>query len=459
MIPFLIVVLAGQALANLDNAIVNVATPSIGATLHATGAELQLTIAAYVLVSAVLLVPSARLGSVIGQRRMFCVGMIVFTAASLACGLAPGSLALIIARAVQGIGAACMVAQVLASIGHHVPATQRSSAIAAYTTTLSLSSVVGQLVGGGIVWLDLFGLSWRPLFLINVPLGIAVALGARRWMPPDDPSQKSTGVDWLGIMLLGAALLAVILPLTLGRELQWPPWSLAMLGASAPLAYGFVAWERRCSAIGRHPVLQLALFDDLPIRWGLIALACARVTYFSLLFVIAQYLQTGRHASALVSGGALAVWAVGYGCAGPLYPRAPVALARRFAQLGCAAMASAFACIALTTTSGTGGAPMLIALLGCGGIGFGCVSTASIAALTRTVTPVHAADLSGILATMVPLTTVLGVATFGTLYLMLASAPLIAFAIVCMAFSVTALIGAAAATRAERMALLRAANA
>ncbi len=448
VIPFVVVVLAGQALANLDNAIVNVATPAIGATLHASGTAQQLTIVAYVLVSAVLLVPSARLGVVLGQRRLFCSGMALFAGASLACGLAPTAAFLIAARAVQGAGAACLVAQVLASIARHVPAPQRAGVIAAYTMTLSLSSVAGQLLGGAVVALNLGGLSWRPLFLINVPLGIAVVLAARHVLPCDEPERAQRDLDPMGIVMFGAALVALIVPLTLGRELAWPSWSIALLVASAPLGAAFVAWERRCTATGRRPVLQLAIFDDPLVRSGLIALACARTTYFALLFVVAQYLQTGRHASAWLSGSALAVWAIGYGCAGPLSSRVATRVARWFAPLGCTLMASAFACIAVATANAPGDVALLIALLGCGGVGFGCVSTASVSLVTRFVAAEHAADLSGILATMVPLTTVAGVATFGTLYLVLSHHPGNAFAIVCAAFAATATLGATAAISA-----------
>ncbi len=459
MVPFVAVVLSGQALANIDNAIVNVATPAIGSTLHASGAALQLTIAAYVLASAMLLVPSARLGAVVGQRRMFCIGVAVFTAASFACGVAPTATLLIVARAIQGAGAAFMVAQVLAAIGRHVPAANRSAAIAAYTTTLSLSSVVGQLLGGAIVSLDLFGWSWRPIFLINVPLGIAVMLAARRFMPHDVATTTSADLDPAGIVTLGATMLALVVPLTLGRELGWPAWSIVSMACSVPLALAFVVWERRRSARGKRPVLQLALFDDAAMRWGLIALACVRTTYFALLFVVAQYLQAGRSQSALLSGLALAVWAIGYGCAGPMYARVPARIARVFAPIGCALMAIGFACIGRATASGTGGTLLLIALLGCGGIGFGCVSTASVATLTRSVRPEHGADLSGVLSTMVPLTTALGVATFGTLYLALARAPVTAFAIVCATFALTAALGGVSASAALRVSLPRAANA
>jgi MFS family permease len=185
LVPFVAVLLGAQALANLDNAIVNVATPAIGRTLHAGGAALQLTVVAYVLVTAMLHVPSARLGAAIGRRRIFCGGIVLFTVASFGCGIATNATALVLARAAQGAGAALFVAQVLASIAHGVPAETKPRAIAAYTATLSLSAVAGQLLGGALIALDPFGWSWRPTGGRVRPLGAAAqrdrrAAGAER---------------------------------------------------------------------------------------------------------------------------------------------------------------------------------------------------------------------------------------------------------------------------------------
>jgi MFS family permease len=308
------IVLAGQAIANMDNAIVNVATPSIGATLHAGGGALQLTVVAYVIASATLLVPAARLGSVVGLRALFAGGVALFTLASLACGFAPNVATLVASRAVQGAGAACMVAQVIAAIHRYAEPAVRPRAIAAYTMTLSLSGVAGQILGGAIVSLDAFGLAWRPIFLVNVPIGVALVALALRAMPRERTAARDAAdVDAAGVALLAATILAFVVPLTLGREWGWPVWSIAVLVASAPALVAFVAWERRQAARGAKPLLALALFADEARAWDLVALLLARLTYFSLLFVLALYLQDGLHASALVSGASLAIWALATG--------------------------------------------------------------------------------------------------------------------------------------------------
>jgi len=448
--PIVAVVLAGQAIANMDNAIVNVAAPSIGATMQAGGAALQLTVVAYVIASATLLIPAARLGSVLGLRALFAGGVTIFTLASLACGFAPNVATLIAARALQGAGAACMIAQVIAAIHRYTEPELRPRAIAAYTMTLSLSGVAGQILGGAIVSLDIFGLAWRPIFLINVPIGIALAAIALRVIPRRTAAEHvRAGIDGGGVALLAATILAFVVPLTLGREWNWPAWSVALLIASAPALVAFIAWERRHETRGTRALVALTLFTAPARAWGLGALLLVRLTYFSLLFVIALYLQDGLHESALVSGASLAVWALGYGSAGPLFPRLSPHAKARAAPAGALVMCAAYAAMAITTLAGLHDAVALALLLAAGGFGFGCISTATMQRLSAGVSADRAPDLSGVLSMMVPLAAVIGVATFGTLYLDVTqnAGPVAGFAATCGAFAVAAALAAFGARR------------
>src|ERR1700677_42758 len=182
---FIGVILAGQFMANMDTAIINVATPSIGRTLHASGAELQLTVSVYVLATAMLLITAARMGTLFGYRRIFLIGLATFTLASLACGMAPNVLTLIVARIVQGFGAALLVAQVISGIQRALTGHARTKAIGTYTLTLSIAAVVGQILGGLLITMNVYGLAWRPLFLINVPIGIVLFALALPALPRD----------------------------------------------------------------------------------------------------------------------------------------------------------------------------------------------------------------------------------------------------------------------------------
>ena len=400
------VILAGQFMANVDTAIINVATPSIGATLHASSAALQLTVSVYVLATAMLLITAARLGALYGYRRLFLTGLATFTLASFACGVAPDVLALIGARIVQGAGAALMVAQVISGIQRTLTGAARTRAIGAYTMTLSLSAVVGQILGGVLITANLFGLAWRPLFLINVPIGLVLLVLAWRGLPRDEArTGPQPSLDLIGVGLAAATMLLLILPLTVGRETQWPPWTIAALVTSIGCGVAFVLWQRRLGSTGGG-LLNLALFSRAPVVAGLLAQLFARINYFTLLFVLALYVQTGLGESALTSGLTLLSWVAAYGIAGPIYPRLPPRIAALCGPFGALIVAGAFAGTTLVTVANAGTGWLLI-FLGCDGFGFGLLQTAVTSQLTTAVVKERAPDLSGVLATMTPLAAVL----------------------------------------------------
>lgn len=168
----LAVLLGGVFMGNVDIAIVNIAMPSIRTSLHATGSELVLVASGYTLVYALMLIPGARLGEMAGYRRIFLLGTGVFTISSLILSLAPNALVLILTRAVQGAGAALMAAQVLTGIQLNFEGHERARAIGWYTAVLSGSAVIGQVLGGVLIAVNLFGAEWRSVFLINVPIGL-----------------------------------------------------------------------------------------------------------------------------------------------------------------------------------------------------------------------------------------------------------------------------------------------
>ena len=175
--------LGAMFLGNMDVAIANIAVPSIRADLHAAGGELDLVVSGCALAYAALLVTCARLGETRGYRRMFLLGLGVFTFTSLACGLAPDAVSLIFARVVQGAGAALMASQVLTGIQLNFQDSARRRALGLYTAVLSGSAVIGQVAGGLLISANLFGSGWRPAFLTNVPTGTLLMLVAARYGP------------------------------------------------------------------------------------------------------------------------------------------------------------------------------------------------------------------------------------------------------------------------------------
>src|SRR5579862_2936274 len=251
----LAIVLIGQAMAIIDTNIVNVAVPAMHATF---GAALQLVVAGYTIAYAVLLVTGARLGDILGHRRVFLAGVLLFTLASLGCGLAPSTGALVALRFLQGAGAAVMIPQVLSLIQRSYTAPgPRARAMSLYATVISGGSVLGQVLGGLLVSADLFGSSWRPVFLVNVPVGLAV-LAAGRLLPAGRFDGVRT-LDLPGLAVLTPAVLAFVLPLVLGQPLGWPAWGWALLAVSVVLfaLLGFV--EHRVGRRGGQPILPHSL--------------------------------------------------------------------------------------------------------------------------------------------------------------------------------------------------------
>ena len=240
----LTIVLVGQIMAVLDTNIVNVAVPAMHATLGASGARLQLIVAGYTIAYAVLLVTGARLGDILGHRRVFLAGVALFTLASLGCGLAPTTGALVALRFVQGVGAATMIPQVLSLIQRTYTAPgPRARAMSLYATVISGGAVLGQVLGGLLVSADLFGSSWRPVFLVNVPVGLLV-LASGRLLPAG---------RFDGIRTLDLPGLAVLTPAVLALRAAAGARAAARLAAVGLGAAGRLRRAVRAARHGRAP--------------------------------------------------------------------------------------------------------------------------------------------------------------------------------------------------------------
>jgi MFS family permease len=296
----LLVVLTGTFMTFLDFFIVNVALPSIQGRLHAGPAAIQLVVAGFGLAFAAGMISGGRLGDLYGRRRMFTVGLALFTVTSAACGLAPTAGFLDVARVLQGGAAAMMTPQVLAILGTIYTGPRRAKAFAAYGMTMGIAGVGGQLIGGALIALNPAGAGWRSIFLINVPVGItALALVPR--ILPESRGERAR-VDLVGTALITAALTAIVLPLVEGRQQGWPVWTVLCLAVAPVLLAVFVAHQRARRAGGRAPLVRLDLFRDRAFSVGTltgIAFAAVPASFF---FVLALYLQDGRGLSPLVSG-------------------------------------------------------------------------------------------------------------------------------------------------------------
>ncbi|MGC1546980.1 MAG: MFS transporter [Rhodanobacter sp.] len=309
------VLFVGAFLGPLDYFIVNLALPSIHAGLNATDAQLQLVVSAYASAYAVLLITGGRLGDLFGRRRMFMTGMAGFVVASALCGTTTSAQMLVIARMVQGMAAAVMAPQVLATIRAVVPLHQQTKVMSFYGLVFGLAAIVGQLGGGALISYHPFGLDWRAIFLINIPIGILAFLGTWKFVPENQPKVR-TGIDFKGVGLLSLMLMLVIYPMTHGREAGWPIWTFVMFALAIPVFALFVATERRVERVGGHPLVDLQLFRNRAFALGLlIAFLFNCNSSFFLTYGI--FLQTGLHWTPLQSGVAIMPFAIGF-VIGPL---------------------------------------------------------------------------------------------------------------------------------------------
>jgi MFS family permease len=425
------VLLLAPFLASADATIANVATPAIRADLGASGAALELVVGGYFVAFAVLLITGARLGQTHGYKRLFLAGTGVFGTASLCAGLAPDPALLIVARVMQGAGAALMLPQVLSGIQLHFDGEARARAIGRYSLALSGGAVVGQILGGVLISA---GHSWRPIFLVNVPICVAAIVAGRRVLPRDD-GRGAARIDARGVGLLSLGLLLIVAPLTLGQGEGWPAWTWICL-AAAPAALALFLRSQR--------LIDVRALRPPPVLLSLLALMTATGTYFALLFTLAQYIQRGLGDSALVSGLTLVPWVAAFGIGGQIVRRRP---ARSMSPCGYVLLAAAYLGIGVLRPDGA----LLVILLGFGGLGLGIGFAALLGHLTSVVAPRHAAEISGVSTTTTQIGGAIGVAAAGGLYLGLApDGPHHAFAVTALALAAAAALAAMAAFVATR---------
>jgi MFS family permease len=421
----LAVLLGGQFMALLDAFVVNVAMPSIGADLHASGAALQLVVGGYTAAYAMLLITGARLGDLYGRRRMYLLGVLVFTAASLACGLAAGAALLILARCAQGAAAAVMVPQILSVIQVRFTGAARATALSAWGLVLATGAVVGVILGGVLVSADLLGAGWRPVFLVNVPLGVLVAVLVPRVVPADPPRAQRTGpgprrLDLRGLAIAAPAVCLIVLPLVLGRDLGWPAWTLGCVVAGLLLTVAFAGFERAVVARGGDPLLNLGVLRAPGLAAGLGTLLAVMAGYGGLLFVFTLHLQAGLGQSALRAGLSYIPLASMFGLVGYFWRRLPARVHPVLVPAGLAMLTAAYLGIAIAVRGGSAGGPLLWLALAVAGAALGLTISPLLTQSLVGVPMSQAADASGLVATAAQLSQVIGVAGFGTVYLSLA---------------------------------------
>lgn len=411
-------VLAGLSLSmllsSLGTSIANVALPTLAQAFNASFQDVQWIVLAYLLAITTLIVSVGRLGDIVGRRRLLLAGILLFTFASVLCGIAPNVCLLIAARAVQGLGAAVMMALTMAFVGGTVPKEKTGSAMG----LLGAMSAVGTALGPSLGGILIATLDWRAIFLVNLPLGLAAFVLAWRALPADGARATADrpGFDGLGTLLLALTLGAYALAMTLGRG-HFGALNGALLLAAALGVVVFVAVERRAAS----PLIRLAMFADGRLSAGLAMSALVSTVLMATLVVGPFYLAQALGLNAAAVGMVLSVGPLVVALTGVLAGRIADRFgAQRMTVAGLLAIvAGCFTLAALPAAFGIPGylAPIVVVTLG-----YALFQTANNTAVMADVPADRRGVVSGLLNLSRNLGLVTGASVMGAVFAFAAAA-------------------------------------
>jgi EmrB/QacA subfamily drug resistance transporter len=411
----LVVALLAVLMDMVDSTVINVALPSLARDLHASSTQLEWSVAGYTLAFASGMIAGGRLGDRYGRKSVFMVGLAAFTATSALAGLATGPGLLIAARVLQGASASLMVPQVLAMVQVEFPKAEQPKAMSIYGMTFAVGGLGGPLLGGVLLDANLFGWGWRPIFYINVPLGIAGLVGAAMLMR-ESRSERVTDVDLAGTAISTAALVALLYPLVEGRKLGWPWWTIVLMLACPAVFWLFTRYERRIAGRGGSPMLDPEVFRQ---RAAIGGLAVAGVFFCGMAYtlVLTVHLQTGLGYSPLHTALSLIPFTVGIGAGSGIAPRLMV-LGRGVVMIGAMVTALGMALVAgAIERYGVGLQTwQLIPGLAVGGFGMAMVAGTLVNIVLAKVPPRHSGAASSLVNTTIQVGVATGVALVGTVY-------------------------------------------
>ncbi|XVV05192.1 MFS transporter [Actinosynnema sp. CA-248983] len=405
-------VLAATFMTQVDGFVVNVASPSIQRDLGAGFDRIQFVGAAYVIAFGALLVTGARLGDRVGHRSVFLWGVAGFTATSLLCGVAPSADLLIAARFLQGATAAFMAPQVLAIIRATVPDEERrATAISVYGVVIGLGVICGIAGGGVLVDLDLFGWGWRPVLLVNVPVGLAIlALGR---VLPGGTAGAPHRLDLVGAALTSVALPALLVPLVF----DGPWWLWLGLPVAAVLAVVLVVQQRALHRAGGEPLFPPRVVTVPGMRLSLLTVLSLFATNSGLFLVFTYYLQTGLGLSPLTAGLVFVPLGFGFSLGSAVNKRLGRRVAWPVPAIGCGLLSAVLVGGALATRAPADvQVALLVVVIGLAGFGQGLVVAPLVAGILSRVQPGEAGAASGMATTVTQFGLALGVAVVGAFY-------------------------------------------
>jgi EmrB/QacA subfamily drug resistance transporter len=418
----LIVLLAGMFMALLDTTIVNVALPTIQSTLNAGEATLSWIISGYALAFGLVLIPAGRLGDRVGHKWVFFTGLALFTAASLACGLAQNDVQLVIARVVQGMAGGLFVPAVTAVIQLLFPPQARGKAFAIMGAVIGVSTALGPIVGGLLI--EAFGheQGWRLVFWVNIPIGLVALVAAAFLLPStarDAAAKPSAGIDWIGLFLVSAGLVALLVPLIEGQEQGWPAWTYVTLVAGAALIVAFGFWEVGYSRRGKSPLVPPRLFAHPAFTGGTILALVYFASFTSIFFTISILWQTGLGHTALESGLVSIPFAIGSIIGSSQSNRLSQRLGRSVLILGVGLLAVGLIWVWLVFRTVDGPdltSWMLLVPLLIGGVGNGLFIAPNAQFIVATVDRTEAGAASGVIGVMQRIGSAVGIAVVGSVF-------------------------------------------
>jgi EmrB/QacA subfamily drug resistance transporter len=404
----------------VDAFIVNVAIPTIRADLHASPAQINAVIAAYLIAYASLVIVGGRLGDLYGAKRVFLWGLAGFTLASVWCGLAHSATELIVARLVQGATAALMVPQVLATIHVLFSGEERARAFGVYGLALGLGGAAGFLGGGLLVTLDFAGLGWRLVFFVNAPAGLTTAVAAWRLMP-GAWRRSGTQLDLIGTAMLFVGLVCLIGPLVFGRDFHWAPELWLPVACGALLILVFPQFERRIERRGRAPLIDCSLLLDRRFRLGLAGAFFFFLGNLSFYLVMTLFLQSTLGYSAWEAGLTVLPLASAFVVASRRASKGPATSPAGVFDQGCVCQIVGLGGLGVLTMAIDWPAAWLLALpLTIFGYGQGLVMPPLPSAVLSSVQKTSAGAGSGLYAVTAQIANAAGVAAIGTLFSLIA---------------------------------------
>lgn len=414
----LTVVLAANIMDLLDATIVNVAGPSIRDALGGGATALQWLPAGYTLALAVFLVTGARMGDIFGRRRLFLIGSAGFTIFSTACAMAPSMGSLIVFRVLQGAFGALMVPQGFGMLKEVFHEDEMGKVFGTFGPMMGLSALAAPVLAGGLIEADLWGMGWRLVFLINLPIGLITLAGGVRVLPRT-VAHPGVRLDIPGTILVGAALVALIYPLIQGREAGWPAWTFVSLAAGVALLAAFIAWERHRRS---DPLIERSLLSNHTYTSGILVALAFFGAFAGLLLCVSVFVQVGQGFSPVRAGLALTPMVVGM-VAGMVGSFALVAkLGRHLLHLGIAIVGAGAVTLAVVVDGRQHASVWDLAgplvLLG---LGFGAGLGQMMEFIVAGVSMDEVGSASGVLEAVQQLSSAAGVAVLGTVFFSVAA--------------------------------------